>query len=205
MTRFDVARTRWPKSTVAYGSLRIGPPRNQLKRTIGMLPTPDNSECSRQTSSAARTGSRWSDRSRCAPAPSGSRPARLRQSSRARAGLPPRRQISQISGTGQAAGGRSHYRPPAPIPSAPATRWAGSRRAARDRPRQSRARSQAPAHRGPHPIALWGRGRAGGISGTGEVQHNTRQQARCAAQRHRVPGRPFWHQSARALYSPGTD
>ncbi|WP_419740169.1 amidase family protein [Ruegeria sp.] len=44
-----MARTRWPKSTVAYGSLRIGPPRNQLKRTIGMLPTPDNSECSRQT------------------------------------------------------------------------------------------------------------------------------------------------------------
>ncbi len=53
MTRFDVARTRWPKSTVAYGSLRIGPPRNQLKRTIGMLPTPDNSECSRHKNTGA--------------------------------------------------------------------------------------------------------------------------------------------------------
>ncbi|WP_420012482.1 hypothetical protein [Tateyamaria sp.] len=49
MTRFDVARTQQPKSTAAYGSLRFGPLRYQLKRTIGMLPTPDNSECSRQT------------------------------------------------------------------------------------------------------------------------------------------------------------
>ncbi|WP_420012703.1 hypothetical protein [Tateyamaria sp.] len=48
MTRFDVARTQQPKSTAAYGSLRFGPLRYQLKRTIGMLPTPDNSECSRQ-------------------------------------------------------------------------------------------------------------------------------------------------------------
>ncbi len=47
MTRFDVARTQQPKSTAAYGSLRFGPLRYQLKRTIGMLPTPDNSECSR--------------------------------------------------------------------------------------------------------------------------------------------------------------
>ncbi|WP_420012120.1 hypothetical protein [Tateyamaria sp.] len=51
MTRFDVARTQQPKSTAAYGSLRFGPLRYQLKRTIGMLPTPDNSECSRQFSS----------------------------------------------------------------------------------------------------------------------------------------------------------
>ncbi|WP_420013135.1 hypothetical protein [Tateyamaria sp.] len=50
MTRFDVARTQQPKSTAAYGSLRFGPLRYQLKRTIGMLPTPDNSECSRQGS-----------------------------------------------------------------------------------------------------------------------------------------------------------
>ncbi|WP_420011039.1 hypothetical protein [Tateyamaria sp.] len=50
MTRFDVARTQQPKSTAAYGSLRFGPLRYQLKRTIGMLPTPDNSECSRQHS-----------------------------------------------------------------------------------------------------------------------------------------------------------
>ncbi|WP_420014012.1 hypothetical protein [Tateyamaria sp.] len=49
MTRFDVARTQQPKSTAAYGSLRFGPLRYQLKRTIGMLPTPDNSECSRQS------------------------------------------------------------------------------------------------------------------------------------------------------------
>ncbi|WP_420011670.1 hypothetical protein [Tateyamaria sp.] len=48
MTRFDVARTQQPKSTAACGSLRFGPLRYQLKRTIGMLPTPDNSECSRQ-------------------------------------------------------------------------------------------------------------------------------------------------------------
>ncbi|WP_420012687.1 hypothetical protein [Tateyamaria sp.] len=48
MTRFDVARTQQPKSTAAYGSLRFGPLRYQLKRTIGMLPTPDNSECSRR-------------------------------------------------------------------------------------------------------------------------------------------------------------
>ncbi|WP_420012150.1 hypothetical protein [Tateyamaria sp.] len=48
MTRFDVARTQQPKSTAAYGSLRFGPLRYQLKRTIGMLPAPDNSECSRQ-------------------------------------------------------------------------------------------------------------------------------------------------------------
>ncbi|WP_420014035.1 hypothetical protein [Tateyamaria sp.] len=39
MTRFDVARTQQPKSTAAYGSLRFGPLRYQLKRTIGMLPT----------------------------------------------------------------------------------------------------------------------------------------------------------------------
>ncbi|WP_420013466.1 hypothetical protein [Tateyamaria sp.] len=52
MTRFDVARTQQPKSTAAYGSLRFGPLRYQLKRTIGMLPTPDNSECSRQGVSA---------------------------------------------------------------------------------------------------------------------------------------------------------
>ncbi|WP_420011622.1 hypothetical protein [Tateyamaria sp.] len=50
MTRFDVARTQQPKSTAAYGSLRFGPLRYQLKRTIGMLPTPDNSECSRHLS-----------------------------------------------------------------------------------------------------------------------------------------------------------
>ncbi|WP_420013269.1 hypothetical protein [Tateyamaria sp.] len=50
MTRFDVARTQQPKSTAAYGSLRFGRLRYQLKRTIGMLPTPDNSECSRQWS-----------------------------------------------------------------------------------------------------------------------------------------------------------
>ncbi|WP_420012397.1 hypothetical protein [Tateyamaria sp.] len=50
MTRFDVARTQQPKSTAAYGSLRFGPLRYQLKRTIGMLPTPDNSECSRHIS-----------------------------------------------------------------------------------------------------------------------------------------------------------
>ncbi|WP_420011634.1 hypothetical protein [Tateyamaria sp.] len=50
MTRFDVARTQQPKSTAAYGSLRFGPLRYQLKRTIGMLPTPDNSECSRHAS-----------------------------------------------------------------------------------------------------------------------------------------------------------
>ncbi|WP_420011495.1 hypothetical protein [Tateyamaria sp.] len=43
MTRFDVARTQQPKSTAAYGSLRFGPLRYQLKRTIGMLPT--RSEC----------------------------------------------------------------------------------------------------------------------------------------------------------------
>ncbi|WP_420011682.1 hypothetical protein [Tateyamaria sp.] len=49
MTRFDVARTQQPKSTAAYGSLRFGPLRYQLKRTIGMLPTPDNSECSRHS------------------------------------------------------------------------------------------------------------------------------------------------------------
>ena len=48
MTRFD-ARTHQPKSTVAYGSLRFGLMRHQLKRTNGMLPKPDNSECSRQT------------------------------------------------------------------------------------------------------------------------------------------------------------
>ncbi|WP_420012784.1 hypothetical protein [Tateyamaria sp.] len=41
MTRFDVARTQQPKSTAAYGSLRFGPLRYQLKRTIGMLPTRD--------------------------------------------------------------------------------------------------------------------------------------------------------------------
>ncbi|WP_420011311.1 hypothetical protein [Tateyamaria sp.] len=52
MTRFDVARTQQPKSRAAYGSLRFGPLRYQLKRTIGMLPTPDNSECSRQPESA---------------------------------------------------------------------------------------------------------------------------------------------------------
>ncbi|WP_420013946.1 hypothetical protein [Tateyamaria sp.] len=52
MTRFDVARTQQPKSTAAYGSLRFGPLRYQLKRTIGMLPTPDNSECSRQVTFA---------------------------------------------------------------------------------------------------------------------------------------------------------
>ncbi|WP_420011035.1 hypothetical protein [Tateyamaria sp.] len=52
MTRFDVARTQQPKSTAAYGSLRFGPLRYQLKRTIGMLPTPDNSECSRQHADA---------------------------------------------------------------------------------------------------------------------------------------------------------
>ena len=46
MTRFD-ARTHQPKSTVAYGSLRFGLMRHQLKRTNGMLPKPDNSECSR--------------------------------------------------------------------------------------------------------------------------------------------------------------
>ncbi|WP_420010414.1 hypothetical protein [Tateyamaria sp.] len=51
MTRFDVARTQQPKSTAAYGSLRFGPLRYQLKRTIGMLPTPDNSECSRHDGS----------------------------------------------------------------------------------------------------------------------------------------------------------
>ena len=48
MTRFDVARTQQPKSTVAYGSLRFGLLRHQLKRTIGMVHKPDNSECSRQ-------------------------------------------------------------------------------------------------------------------------------------------------------------
>ena len=47
MTRFD-ARTHQPKSTVAYGSPRFGLMRHQLKRTNGMLPKPDNSECSRQ-------------------------------------------------------------------------------------------------------------------------------------------------------------
>ncbi|WP_420010512.1 hypothetical protein [Tateyamaria sp.] len=47
MTRFDVARTQQPKSTAACGSLRFGPLRYQLERKIGMLPTPDNSECSR--------------------------------------------------------------------------------------------------------------------------------------------------------------
>ncbi|WP_420012430.1 hypothetical protein [Tateyamaria sp.] len=57
MTRFDVARTQQPKSTAAYGSLRFGPLRYQLKRTIGMLPTPDNSECSRQTSRMRLPGS----------------------------------------------------------------------------------------------------------------------------------------------------
>ncbi|WP_420011212.1 hypothetical protein [Tateyamaria sp.] len=68
MTRFDVARTQQPKSTAAYGSLRFGPLRYQLKRTIGMLPTPDNSECSRQTTSMVcmahytATSRRW----RCA-------------------------------------------------------------------------------------------------------------------------------------------
>ncbi|WP_420012496.1 hypothetical protein [Tateyamaria sp.] len=57
MTRFDVARTQQPKSTAAYGSLRFGPLRYQLKRTIGMLPTPDNSECSRQRSDFSLCGS----------------------------------------------------------------------------------------------------------------------------------------------------
>ena len=45
VTRFDVARTQQPKSTVAYGSLRFGLLRYQLKRTIGMVHKPDNSEC----------------------------------------------------------------------------------------------------------------------------------------------------------------
>ncbi|WP_420012816.1 hypothetical protein [Tateyamaria sp.] len=58
MTRFDVARTQQPKSTAAYGSLRFGPLRYQLKRTIGMLPTPDNSECSRQAW-AGQTAPTW--------------------------------------------------------------------------------------------------------------------------------------------------
>ena len=48
MTRFDVARTQQPKSTVAYSSLRFGLLRYQLKRTTGMVHKPDNSECSRQ-------------------------------------------------------------------------------------------------------------------------------------------------------------
>ncbi|WP_420014238.1 hypothetical protein [Tateyamaria sp.] len=39
MTRFDVARTQQPKSTAAYGSLRFGPLRYQLKRTIGVTYT----------------------------------------------------------------------------------------------------------------------------------------------------------------------
>ncbi|WP_420012847.1 hypothetical protein [Tateyamaria sp.] len=63
MTRFDVARTQQPKSTAAYGSLRFGPLRYQLKRTIGMLPTPDNSECSRQCrgrgKETCRRGMNW--------------------------------------------------------------------------------------------------------------------------------------------------
>ena len=47
VTRFDVARTQQPKSTVAYGSLRFGRLHYQLKRTIGMVHKPDNSQCSR--------------------------------------------------------------------------------------------------------------------------------------------------------------
>ena len=62
MTRFD-ARTHQPKSTVAYGSPRFGLMRHQLKRTNGMLPKPDNSECSRQTlrpvSGSRRTCDAW--------------------------------------------------------------------------------------------------------------------------------------------------
>ncbi|WP_420013530.1 hypothetical protein [Tateyamaria sp.] len=68
MTRFDVARTQQPKSTAAYGSLRFGPLRYQLKRTIGMLPTPDNSECSRHKSRVFRDSEYTSFQS--APAPS---------------------------------------------------------------------------------------------------------------------------------------
>ena len=49
VTRFDVAPTQQPKSTVACGSLRFGLLRYQLKRTIGMVHQPDNSQCSRQT------------------------------------------------------------------------------------------------------------------------------------------------------------
>ncbi|WP_420013205.1 hypothetical protein [Tateyamaria sp.] len=56
MTRFDVARTQQPKSTAAYGSLRFGPLRYQLKRTIGMLPTPDNSEWSRHDNTVRYKG-----------------------------------------------------------------------------------------------------------------------------------------------------
>ena len=47
VTRFDVARTQQPKSTVACGSLRFGLLRYHLRLTIGMVHKPDNSECSR--------------------------------------------------------------------------------------------------------------------------------------------------------------
>ncbi|WP_420013230.1 hypothetical protein [Tateyamaria sp.] len=70
MTRFDVARTQQPKSTAAYGSLRFGPLRYQLKRTIGMLPTPDNSECSRHPNHMLRLPMRKWNRVRCQMWPS---------------------------------------------------------------------------------------------------------------------------------------
>ncbi|WP_420012414.1 hypothetical protein [Tateyamaria sp.] len=65
-----MARTQQPKSTAAYGSLRFGPLRYQLKRTIGMLPTPDNSECSRHPKAEGFSATYWIHlmcRAICAP------------------------------------------------------------------------------------------------------------------------------------------
>jgi hypothetical protein len=46
--RFNASSMLRIKLPVAYGSLQLDPQQHIQKRTIRMVPTPDNSECSRQ-------------------------------------------------------------------------------------------------------------------------------------------------------------